>query len=108
MYESGIIAKADPISLNSRLSGVSSGNISVVNGWVGNVIAVVMQNTIVTSSDTIVRLLIQAINWGFIVIADVKTESSWVNVAMAKEEQSTEDWFGKNVEDTVEDSLGVG
>ena len=46
-------------------------------------------------------------SWVLIIIADVKTEASWVDVAMAPQEESTEDWLGEDVEDTVEGGLGV-
>ena len=41
-------------------------------------------------------------------VADVKTKASKINVAMTPEKKSTEARLGKNVEDTVEDGLGVG
>lgn len=40
--------------------------------------------------------------------ADVKTESGGLDVAMAPQEESTEDGLGHDVEDTVEDGFGIG
>lgn len=43
-----------------------------------------------------------------LVVADHETQASGVDVAMAPEEESTEDGLGHDVENTVEDGLGVG
>jgi hypothetical protein len=41
------------------------------------------------------------------VVLDAKTETSRINVAMTEQEQSSEDGLGEQVEDAVEDGLGV-
>jgi hypothetical protein len=43
-----------------------------------------------------------------IVVADVKTKNNWVDVAVTPEEQETEDWLGKDIENAVESSLRIG
>ena len=40
-------------------------------------------------------------------ISDVEAKAPNVNVAMSPQEESTKNRLGENVEDTVEDSLGV-
>ena len=40
-------------------------------------------------------------------IADVKTKAGDVNIAVTPDEESTEDWLGEKIEDTVEDGFGV-
>ena len=37
----------------------------------------------------------------------MKADQNWVDVAVAEEEDGAEDWLGKDVEDTVEDSFRV-
>lgn len=58
---------------------------------------------IVTSS----RAVLLIVGDRVIVVADVEAETCWVDVAMSDEEHDTKDWLGKDVEDTVEYSLGV-
>ena len=41
-------------------------------------------------------------------VVDMETKSAGVDVAVAKEKHGAEDWLGDQVEDTIEDSLGVG
>jgi hypothetical protein len=43
-----------------------------------------------------------------VVVVDVKTETSRVDVAVTEDEESTEDGLGDQIKDTVEDSLRVG
>ena len=43
-----------------------------------------------------------------VVVVDVDTETSWVDVLVAKDEKSTENWLGEQIKDTVEDGLAVG
>lgn len=43
-----------------------------------------------------------------VVVPDLETEASGVDVPVAPEEESTEDGLGEEVEDTVEDSLAIG
>ena len=68
---------------------------------------------VVTSSNTVVgtivddRLLVSGLDWAVIVVADVKTKNLWVDVLVSPKEKSTKDWLGKDIEDTVEDCLGV-
>lgn len=47
-------------------------------------------------------------SWVLIVVADVEAKAGRVDVAVAPKEKSTEDRLSEDVEDTVEDSLGVG
>jgi len=42
------------------------------------------------------------------VVGNVKAHASRVNVAVAKDEESAEDWLGDEVKDTVKDGLGIG
>jgi hypothetical protein len=42
-----------------------------------------------------------------VIILQVETKGSRVDVAVAENEEGTEDWLCKDVENTVEDSLGV-
>jgi hypothetical protein len=102
MYESGIIAKAETVALNSRCVVVdasadwSSGGCGVVSGTV-----------IDDSSGVVVSNLLV---WGnlILIVADVEAESSWVDVAVTEKEQGTKDWLGKDIKNTVEDGFGVG
>jgi hypothetical protein len=43
-----------------------------------------------------------------VVVVDVQAESGRVDVAVTPDEETTEDRLGQNVEDAVEDGLGVG
>lgn len=47
-------------------------------------------------------------SWIFVVIPDVETESCGVNVAMAPEQQGPKDGLGEEIQDAVEDGLGIG
>lgn len=38
----------------------------------------------------------------------MNTKDGWVNISVTKKKQGTEDGLGKNIENTVEDSFGVG
>lgn len=42
------------------------------------------------------------------VVADVDSKLSRVDAAVSPEEQRTEDWFGKNVENAIENGFGIG
>jgi len=42
-----------------------------------------------------------------VVVVDVDTETSWVNVSVTDDEKSTEDGLGQEIKDTIEDGLGV-
>lgn len=43
-----------------------------------------------------------------VVVADLEAETRGVNVAVAPEEEGTEDGLGEEVEDAVEDGFAVG
>lgn len=43
-----------------------------------------------------------------IVVTNVEAKASRVDVTVTPEEESTKDRLGKNVEDTIEDSFGIG
>lgn len=43
-----------------------------------------------------------------VVVADLEAEASWVDVAVAPEEEGTEDGLGEEVEDAVEDGFAIG
>ena len=40
-------------------------------------------------------------------LSHIEAQGSRINIAMTPEQQSTEAWFGKDVENTIEDSFGV-
>jgi len=40
-------------------------------------------------------------------VADVESETRRLDVAMTPEKESTKNWFGKDIENTVEDGLGI-
>lgn len=48
------------------------------------------------------------VSYTLIVVADVDTKLGERNPTMAIDEEETEDWFGKKVQDTVENGLRVG
>lgn len=63
------------------------------------------------SRQAVVMLLMQTRSvdaWNIVVVANVQAEPGGVDVAVAPEEERTEDGLGHDVEDTVEDGLGVG
>lgn len=62
--------------------------------------AVVVLLTVVSTASATIDFVV--------VVTDVKAKASRVDVAVAPEEESTEDWLGENVEDTVEHSLRIG
>jgi len=72
----------------------------------GAVIDHAVIRTVVVSSSTSQTVLFIAVDF-VIVVAGVDTKSRWVNVAVTEEEHSTEDWLGKDVQNTVEDSFRV-
>lgn len=43
-----------------------------------------------------------------VVVTDVEAKASRVDVAVTPKEESTKDWLGEDVEDTIESSLGIG
>lgn len=43
-----------------------------------------------------------------IVVADVKTKNLWVNAAVTPDQESTKDWLGEDIENAVENGLGIG
>ena len=45
--------------------------------------------------------------WVFVVVADMKTKSAWIDVTVTPEEESSKDRLGQDIEDTVEYCLGV-
>lgn len=111
-------ASSDPKKLRINLDGgfavdTSGGVVSVCGSWgtgswksssgtSGGASAVVVSSS---GSDTAVGLLV--VGNLIIVVADMKTEDGWVNVAVTEEEESTEDWLGKSIKNTVEDGLAV-
>lgn len=62
--------------------------------------------TLVSSSRSNTGMLLIWVDW-VIIISDVKTKSLWVDVAVSEEEESTKDWLGQDIEDTIKDSLGI-
>lgn len=69
----------------------SSGSGSTVASAVGVLLAVVQGAALVCLAN----------------IANVKTESGWVDVSVAPEEKGTKDGLRENVKDTIEDGFGV-
>ncbi len=69
-----------------------------------------VDTVVVSAGDSIVMLLVERgrNTWDIVVVADVETESGRFNAAVAPNKESTEDWLREDVENTVEDSLGVG
>lgn len=65
-----------------------------------SVVVRVVDCAVNTSSAGVVLLDIVKIH--VLVVADVQTQSTWVNVAVAKEQKSTEADLGKQVKHTVE------
>lgn len=47
-------------------------------------------------------------SWVLIVVANAETKTRRLDVAVAEDEEGTENWLGEQVEDTVEDGLRVG
>jgi len=68
------------------------------NRWVGN--------TTGTWAGVGTLLKTVALRSGLVVV-DAETKGSWVDVAVAPDEESTEDRLGQEIQDTVEDSLRV-
>lgn len=46
-------------------------------------------------------------SWIFVIVPDMETESRGVNIAMTPEQKSAKDGLGEEVQNTVEDSLGI-
>ena len=46
-------------------------------------------------------------SWILVVIPDVETEPCWVNAAMTPEQKGPENWLGEEIQDAVEDGLGI-
>ena len=46
-------------------------------------------------------------SWVFVIVPDMETEARGVNIAMTPEQKSAKDGLGEEVQNTVEDSLGV-
>ena len=82
----------------SLLNGSSSRRRAVVRR-VNNIL------TIVGSSVLGALLLEHSV---VVVVADLEAEASWVDVAVAPEEEGTEDGLGEEVEDAVEDGFAIG
>ena len=117
-----VVVKANPAALDSRCVVVNAsadrgtgGGVAVVDCWICDVVmstssAVVRSSTsggaIVGNCGSKATILLVCVGT-VIVIADVEAEGSWVDVAVTPEKQGTEDWFGKDVENTVEHSFGV-
>jgi len=69
------------------------------DSWVGN--------TTGTYGASVSTLLKTVALRGGLVVVDAETKSSGVDVAVAPDEESTEDRLGQEIQDTVEDSLRV-
>jgi len=80
------------------LTSLNSGSSVGVGNTVGT-------GSVLLSEET-VALLLTLSSWT-IDIVNVKTEISWVDVAVSEDEEETETWLGENIEDTVEDGLRI-
>ena len=72
-------------------------SIGTIGSRLGQVVLLTVRARVDTAMD----------GWILIVITDVKTETSRVNVAMTPKQKGAEDWLSEEVENAVEDSLGV-
>jgi hypothetical protein len=82
--------------------GSGAGSSGVSDYWVGGTIS----NTMGVGSGSTVSVLL-AMSGLILIVTNVKTESSGIDVAVTENKHGTKDWLGENVQDTIEDSLGV-
>lgn len=52
-------------------------------------------------------VLLMMLGVGFSIVTDSQTETGWVDVAMAEQEDESKDWLGEEVQNSIEVGLAI-